>query len=76
MWPLIDEAIRCYHGDPEFPAMLSGVYRMMIGGAADDVKTAAAERMAFDAENGKGLLKRRATRIVECAPKKRRKKKA
>lgn len=76
VWPLIDEAIRCYHGDPEFPAMLSGVYRMMIGGAADDVKTAAAERMAFDAENGKGLLKRRATRIVECAPKKRRKKKA
>jgi hypothetical protein len=76
VWPLIDEAIRCYHGDPEFPAMLSGVYRMMIGAAADSVKTAAAERMAFDAENGKGLLKRRATRIVQCAPKKRGRKKA
>ena len=75
VWPLIDEAIRCYHGDPEFPAMLSGVYRMVAGGAADAVKHAAAERMAFDAENAKGLLKRRATRIVECAPKKGRKKK-
>ena len=38
-------------------------------------RLSAAELMAFDAENGKGLLKRRATRIVECAPKKRRKKK-
>jgi len=76
VWPFIDDGIRCYHGDPEFPAMLSGVYRMMIGNAADEVKTAAAERMAFDAENGKGLLKRRATRIVQCAPKKRGKKKA
>ena len=75
VWPLIDDAIRCYHGDPEFPAMLSSVYRMVAGGASDEVKFAAAERMAFDAENGKGLLKRRATRIVQCAPKKRGKKK-
>jgi hypothetical protein len=76
VWPLIDDAIRCYHGDPEFPAMLSGVYRMVSTGAADQVRQAAADRMAFDAENGKGLLKRRAGRIVECAPKKGRKKKA
>lgn len=75
IWPLVDEAIRCYHGDAEFPAMLSGVYRMVIGAASDEVKLAAAERMAFDAENAKGLLKRRALRIVECAPKKRAKKK-
>lgn len=76
IWPLIDEAIRCYHGDPEFPAMLSGVTRLVTGHSADSVKIAAAERMAFDAETGKGLLKRRATRIVQCAPKKRGKKKA
>ncbi|HSK48007.1 MAG TPA: hypothetical protein VLA05_08405 [Coriobacteriia bacterium] len=75
VWPLISEAIRCYHGDAEFPAMLSGVYRMVSGNAADEVKLAAADIMAFDAENGKGLLKRRASRIVECAPKKGRKKK-
>lgn len=75
VWPLIAEAIRCYHGDDEFPAMLSGVYRMVSGEASDDVKFAAAEIMAFDAETGKGQLKRRATKIVECAPKKRAKKK-
>ena len=71
VWPLIDDAIRCYHGDAEFPAMLSGVYRMVLGHAADSVKIAAADRMTFDAENGKGLLKRRATRIVDCTPRKR-----
>ena len=75
VWPLIDEAIRCYHGDAEFPAMLTSLIAMVTGGASDAVKWAAADRMEFDAENGKGLLKRRATRIVECAPKKRGKKK-
>lgn len=75
VWPLIAEAIRCYHGDDEFPAMLSGVFRLVSGAASDDVKLAAAQIMAFDAETGKGLLKRRATRIVGCAPKKRAKKK-
>lgn len=75
VWPLIAEAIRCYHGDAEFPAMLSGVYRMVCGNASDEVKHAAAEIMSFDAENAKGLLKRRAARIVGCAPKKRARKK-
>lgn len=75
VWPLIAEAIRCYHGDDEFPAMLSGVYRMVSADASDDVKRAAAEIMAFDAETGKGQLKRRAQRIVSCAPKKSRAKK-
>jgi hypothetical protein len=70
VWPLISEAIRCYHGDAEFHAMLSGVYRMVSANASDEVKTAAAEIMAFDAENAKGTLKRRASRIVACAPKK------
>lgn len=74
VWPLVDDAIRCYHGDAEFPAMLSSVYHMVTGNASDAVKHAAAERMLFDAENGKGLLKRRASRIVAAAPKKRAKK--
>ncbi len=76
VWPLIDEAIRCYHGDPEFSAMLSSVFRLTSGSASDQVKLAAAERLAFDAENRKGLIGRRARQIVDCAPKKRGKKKA
>jgi hypothetical protein len=75
VWPLVDEAIRCYHGDAEFPAMLVSVIDMVTGGASDAVKIAAAERMLFDAENAKGLLKRRASSIVAAAPKKRGRKK-
>lgn len=76
VWPLIDEAIRCYHGDAEFPAMLTSIIDMVTGGASDGVKIAAAERMLFDAENGKGLLKRRASSIVAARPKRRGRKKA
>lgn len=75
VWPLIDEAIRCYHGDAEYPAMLTAVIVLVTGGASDEVKHAAAERMLFDAENGKGLLKRRSASVVAAAPKKRGKKK-
>ena len=71
VWPVIDEAVRVYHGDPEFAAMLIGVIRLVSGDASDEVKIAAAERMAFDAEHAKGLIGQRAKRICACAPKKR-----
>jgi hypothetical protein len=72
VWPLLDEAIRVYHGDPEFPQMLTGVIRLVSGNSADEVKLAAAETMSFDADHSKGLVGRRAKRIVDCAPKRRR----
>jgi hypothetical protein len=70
VWPLVDEGLRVFHGDPEFPAMLVGVVRLITGNASDDVKLAAAERMEFDAEHSKGLVGRRARQIVDAAPKK------
>lgn len=71
VWPLIAEAVRCYHGDAEFNGMLSALHHMVCeSAAADEVKTGAADLMRFDAENAKGALKRRAQRIVDCAPKK------
>ncbi len=75
VWPLVAEAVRCYHGDDEFPAMLTSLYRLVSGNASDEVKRAAADLMAFDAQSGKGLLKQRAAKIVACAPKTRRRKK-
>ncbi|MCL2504218.1 MAG: hypothetical protein FWE94_06475 [Coriobacteriia bacterium] len=69
-WSLVSESLRCYHGDPEFLPMLDGIYKMVCGNASDKVKRSAAEAMAFDAENAKGTLKRRALRIVACAPSK------
>jgi len=71
VWPLLDEAIRVYHGDPEFTQMLSGVIRLVSGNSSREVKIAAADTMTFDAEHSKGLVGRRAKRIVDCAPKRR-----
>ena len=65
VWPLIDEGIQCYHGDLEFQDMLLAVIDFSAGKISPNVKAALKERMAFDADNGKGQLKKRATQIVE-----------
>lgn len=65
VWPLIDEAVQCYHGDPEFQDMLISVISFANGRISKEVRTSLANRMEFDAVNGKGPLKRRATQIIE-----------
>ena len=65
VWPLIDEGIQCYHGDLEFQDMLIAVIDFSQGKLAPEVKTALADRMRFDATNGRGMLKKRAIQIVE-----------
>ena len=65
VWPLIDEAIQCYHGDVEFQEMLVAVIAFSEGKLADDVVDQLKERMAFDAKSGRGVLKKRAAQIVE-----------
>ena len=65
VWPLIDEGIQCYHGDLEFQDMLLAVIDFSSGKLSDSVKAQLAARMKFDADNGKGMLKKRATTIIE-----------
>ncbi|MDR2715579.1 MAG: hypothetical protein LBB46_02380 [Coriobacteriaceae bacterium] len=64
LWSLIDEGIQCYHGDLEFPDMMAAVVEFSQGKIAASTKEALASRMAFDAENSKGALKRRAQQII------------
>lgn len=64
-WPLIDEGIQCYHGDPEFQEMLAAVVGFSAGKLDPEVKEELAARMAFDAANGKGALGKRAKIIEE-----------
>ncbi len=66
VWPNIDEAIQCYHGDLEFPDMLGELIAFGRSNASADVKEKLAARMKFDASNGKGALKNKATAIVEA----------
>lgn len=64
-WPLIDEGIQCYHGDPEFQEMLAAVVGFSAGKLDPQVKEELAARMSFDAANGKGALGKRAKLIME-----------
>jgi hypothetical protein len=71
VWPLLDEAIQCYHGDPEFQDMLVAITGFAGGRLKKEVRVSLASRMEFDAKNSKGSLKRRAGQIVElCSRKK------
>ena len=70
VWGLIDEGIQCYHGDLEFQDMLIAVVDFSAGKLAPSVAEELAARMKFDAENGKGTLKKRATQIEENLAKK------
>ncbi len=70
VWPLIDEGIQCYHGDLEFQDMLVAVVDFSAGKLASTAADELAARMKFDAENGKGVLKKRASQIEENLAKK------
>ena len=67
VWPLLDEAIQCYHGDLEFSEMLGAVSEFAIGPISAEVRQALVDRMSFDATNGKGLAKKKAIQIIESA---------
>lgn len=67
VWPLLDEAIQCYHGDLEFQDMLVAIADFASGKISPTVKTELIERMRFDAESGKGVLKKRAQIIIDNA---------
>lgn len=56
-WPLINEAIQCYHGDPEYREMLVCLKKFAQGDIAENVKDALVARIGFDAENGRGFIR-------------------
>lgn len=65
VWPLLDEAIQCYHGDYEYQDMLVAIIAFSTGKLAPEVKEGLKERVAFDAQHGKGALKRRSQQIID-----------
>lgn len=67
-WPLLDEALQCYHGDSEFAGMLDACVELAQADLDPSVLKALSDRMKFDAESGKGPLSYRAKQIMElCA---------
>ena len=65
-WPLLDEAIQCYHGDAEYRDMLAALLELAHGKASKATKEALAERVSFDANNGSGYVKTFSAQIVEA----------
>ncbi|MGN0302346.1 MAG: hypothetical protein ACI4BI_05685 [Anaerotardibacter sp.] len=65
VWPYLDEAIQCYHGNPEYQDMLIALISFAEGKLAPSVKEGLTNRMAFDAENAKGVLQRRSQQILD-----------
>ena len=65
VWPDLDEAIQCYHGDVEFDDMLNALVDFSQGKLDASVKEGLAERMKFDAETAKGNLQAKSKKIIE-----------
>ncbi|MBP3885119.1 MAG: hypothetical protein J6D54_09325 [Olsenella sp.] len=67
VWPLLDEAIQCYHGDPEYRDMLAALLEFCGGNISPVTREALVARVAFDAENGVGYIKAYSSEIVAAA---------
>ena len=65
-WPLLDEAIQCYHGDAEYRDMLVALLELARGASSDETKKALAARVSFDAENGAGYVKALSGEILQA----------
>lgn len=67
VWGIVDEAIQCYHGDPEYRDMLVALSEFVRGDISAETKDALVNRVSFDAENGRGYIKVISTEIVAVA---------
>lgn len=69
-WPMLDEAIQCFHGDQGYRDMLTALLELAGGNASAQTKKALAARMSFDAESGRGYVKSISTDIIKAASEK------
>lgn len=66
VWPILDEAIQCYHGDLEYRDILACLMTFAEGKIAGEVAEELAGRLQFDAQNGKGAsIKARSAEIYD-----------
>lgn len=65
VWPLLDEAIQCYHGDAEYHDMLKGLIGFANGSLSAGTAKALEARVSFDAVNGVGFIKSLSSEILQ-----------
>ncbi len=66
VWPLLDEAIQCYHGDAEYRDMLGGLLGLAQGKISKETGQKLAARVKFDADNGQGYIKSFSAQIISA----------
>ena len=67
VWPLLDEAIPCFHGDAEYRDMLEGLLAFAGGDISKKTAKELVSRVKFDAESGNGYIKQFSGDIVAVA---------
>jgi hypothetical protein len=67
VWPLLDEALRCYHGDSEYPGMLTALALFVDGRAPKALKLEAGALVEPDASHPKAAIARGARRVFAIA---------
>ncbi|MDR1016813.1 MAG: hypothetical protein LBL67_05060 [Coriobacteriales bacterium] len=69
VWPTIDEALQVFHGDIEYPDMLTAVLYFAKSKLPEPVRKALAERLEYDAENNRDRSGQLSAQIVNiCRP--------
>ena len=66
VWPILDEAIQCYHGDAEYRDMLVALVGLARGNASEQTRAALADRVRFDAESSAGYIKTFSEEILQA----------
>ena len=66
-WPLLDEAVQCYHGDPEYHDMLVALLEFAHGDLSDKTRDALVARVSFDAENSQSFIRGYSVQIIAAA---------
>lgn len=66
VWKILEEAIQCYHGDPEYRDMLGCLLEMVKGTISDQTAQVMRSRVDFDARHGRGYIKAFSAEIVEA----------
>ena len=64
VWQLLDEAVQCYHGNPEYHDMLLALLEFARGSLSDATSDALVARVSFDAANGTNYIKGYSTQIM------------
>ena len=67
VWQLLDEAIQCYHGDPEYHDMLVALLEFARGDLSEKTREALVTRVSFDAENSQAFTKACSLQIIGAA---------